>query len=328
MVKILQMSNSYIASGGHDYEKSSLKITSQELSRVPNEEYLIEEKSPLNSADTKSKECKDIYQQEDLALDTQVDIVDNQGQKVNLDKLSEAERTKLVALQKSVTRNAYPYSTADVVQFLIVSDLDITKSLTRMDKWQGILKKYKADKVEFKQALGFLSKYGQLLGIGGLDEAGRRVHTLNLSKVPAKIFMENFHLLMKVLNIIWDTLTVNVAEIRAGICMICNFKDFGNSNWSIELCNRFQQMLKDRYPLTIHHIYLVDTTLFTWGILTFAMPPTLKELVQYVSRDELTKIIPKDVLPACLGGNFDKEIELIPWIVKRLEEREGNPGAR
>jgi len=266
-----------------------------------------------------------VSDEEDSVLELKSDPVYEQ-QRIIMNELSKSERAKFKKLEKYVAKYGYPYRAIEIAQFLIVSHEDLKESESRMKRWRDLLKEHKADKVEIGQSLEFLRVFSNLSGIGGYEQEGRRIYCLNFGIIPVQSVLAQFPVFSKAMNILWDSLAINITEIRAGVCFVGNFEGFSAGNWSLKLFMRFMQMWQDKYPVRVRRLYLVDTPVYFWVVAKVVMSFTskkFKERFKFVSREELVKVLPLASLPTCLGGSFDEDLQFVPWIVNRLQQRSG-----
>lgn len=247
-----------------------------------------------------------------------------------LDALSEDEKSKFIILEDAVAKEGLSYQPIDIAQFLLVSHCNIPECMSRMKKWRGVMKEWEGDKVLLRSGLAYISENNDIWSIGGYDREGRRVWAVNFGNVPTKAVLEDFPRFCKCSNLLWDALTVNVSEVRAGLALICDFRGFGSANFSLKLFVRFIQMIAEKYPLRARRIYLIDPPVYFWIISKFVvmfLPKKFQERLQYVSNEDLMKIIPRASLPPTLGGVFKEATDAASWTVKRLKQRHGDSWA-
>jgi len=244
-----------------------------------------------------------------------------------VNKLNNEEKAKFEYLEKAVAEHGYKCQPIDLVQYLIVSHLEIPESLTRMKKWREELKKWGGDEVSVSSALEYLRGYPKYNSIGGYDNDGRRVYVVHFGDILPNDIIDNFPAYSKAVNLLWDALTINVPEVQAGLCLICDFHNFGTSNWSLTLFLRVLGLMGDKYPLRLRRIYFLDQPMYFLIIAKIVMtflPKWVKERIKLITREKLTEIIPKDSLPTRLGGIHKEAADLTSWMVKRLEGRYGS----
>jgi len=244
-----------------------------------------------------------------------------------INELNNEEKPKFEELEKAVVEHGYKCQPIDLVQYLIVSHLEIPECLTRMKKWREELKKWGGDEVSVSSTIQYFRDNPEWNSIGGYDNDGRRVYVVHFSTVVPNEIMENFQKYSKHVNLLWDALTINVPEIQAGLCLICDFQNFGSSNWSLTLLLRCLGLVSDKYPLRLRRIYFLDQPMYFLIIVKIVMtflPKKFKDRIKLTTREKLTEIIPKDSLPIRVGGTNKEAADLTSWIVKRLEGRYGS----
>jgi len=252
-------------------------------------------------------------------------IVDNQRILI-LDSLNQEEKEKFEILEKAVADNCLNEQPIDIAQYLIVSHLEIKESLTRIRKWRKEMRKWKGDQITVSSALDYMRAYPEYTSIGGYDLDGRRVYVLHFGSVIAKDILNDFSRYCKCVKLLWDATTINVNEVKAGLCFVCDFENFGTPSWSLTLFRRVLGLISNRYPIRLRRIYFVDQPAYFLVITKIVMaflPKKFKDRIQVVSREDLSKIIPKDSLPLRVGGTSKEAADLSSWVVKRLENRHG-----
>jgi len=246
---------------------------------------------------------------------------------VIMNGLTKEEIAKFEVLEKAVAEHGYKYEPIDLVQYLIVSHLEIPESFTRMKKWREELKKWGGDEVPVSSAIDNLRENPEWSSIGGYDNDGRRIYVIHFGSIFPKEIIPSFEVFCKTVNVLWDSLTVNVPEVQAGLCLICDFQNFGTSNWSLTLLLRVLGLMGDKYPLRLRRIYFLDQPgyflIISKIVMTF-LPSWFKKRIKLVTREQLKELIPKDSLPIRVGGNNKEAADLSPWVVKRLERRYGS----
>jgi len=244
-----------------------------------------------------------------------------------VNELNNEEKAKFEDLEKAVAEHGYKCQPIDLVQYLIVSHLEIPESLTRMKKWGEELKKWGGDKVSVSSTMEYFRGYPDWNSIGGYDNDGRRVYVVHFSTVFPHEVMGNFQAYSKSVNLLWDALTINVSEIRAGLCLICDFQNFGSANWSLTCLLRVLGLMSDKYPLRLRRIYFLDQPTYfliiSKIVMTF-LPKWFKSRIKLITREQLTETVPKDSLPTRVGGTNEEAADLTSWMAKRLEGRYGS----
>jgi len=303
-----------------DHVKSNVKYslasevkTSEQIPDVPNS-LSIEPFAPCQQQDEK------------FSLTISVEKSERQRRTAILDSLNEEEKVKFRILEEAIVKHGWNYQPIDIAQFLIVSHLKVTESLTRIRKWREVMKTWEGDTVSVFSAFQYIKAHPEYTSIGGYDPDGRRVYVIHFGSMPANDVLDDYSTFCKCFNLLWDATTTNVAEIRAGLCFICDLKNFGTSNWSIKLLLRLLQFINEKYPIRLRRIYLIDQSVFFQIIgkivLTF-LPKWLKDRIKFLKCESLQDIIPKDSLPPRVGGTYKDADDLASWVVKRLENRHG-----
>jgi len=244
-----------------------------------------------------------------------------------ISKLDIEEKASFKDLEKAVAKRGYKCQPIDLVQYLIVSHLKIPECLTRLQKWEEELKKWKGDEVPVSSSIEYIREHPEWNSIGGLDSEGRRVYVIHFGSVIPNEILNSFPRYCKSVNVLWDSLTINVPEVQAGLCFICDFQNFGTSNWSVSLLLRVLGLMGDKYPLRLRRIYFLDQPMYfliiSKIVMTF-LPKWFKQRIKLTSREKLKEIIPEDSLPIRVGGNNKEAADLSSWVVRRLEVRYGS----
>jgi len=241
--------------------------------------------------------------------------------------LNSEEKTKFKVLEKAVAEHGYKYQPIDLAQYLIVSHLEIPESLRRMKKWGEKKTEWKVDDVPVSRGIQYLKDYPLWISIGGYDKEGRRIYVIHFGNIIPSDITNNFATYVKSMNLLWDALTISVPEVKDGLCVICDFQDFGVSNWSLTVLRRFLELTVEKYPVRIRRIYFLDQPTYFFIISKIVMtclPKKFKERLKLISREELKEIIPESSLPPRVGGTSKVMSDLFSWIVKRLESRRGS----
>jgi len=244
-----------------------------------------------------------------------------------MSELNNEEKTKFKDLEKAVAEQGYQCQPIDLVQYLIVSHLKITESLTRIKKWAEEIRKWKGDQVPVSSTIEYFREHPEWNSIGGYDNDGRRIYVVHFGSVTPNEILSDFSTYCKSVNLLWDALTINVSEVQAGLCLICDFQNFGTSNWSLTLLLRVLGLMGEKYPLRLRKIYFLDQPMYfliiSKIVMTF-LPKWFKQRIKLISREKLKESIPKDSLPIRLGGNSKEAADLDSWVVRRLEVRYGS----
>jgi len=251
---------------------------------------------------------------------------DYQDRTTVLNSLNQEEKVKFRILEEAVAKHDWKYQAIDIAQFLIVSHLKITESLTRIKEWRKVMSTYGGDKVSVFSAFEYIKAHSEYTSIGGYDREGRRIYVIHFGSMPANDILNDYSTFCKCFNLLWDATTINVAEIRAGLCFICDLKNFGTSNWSVTLFLRLLQFINEKYPIRLRRIYILDQSKFFIVIAKLVMtflPKWLKSRIKLIKSEGLRNIIPQHSLPPRVGGTCKDAADLAAWVVKRLENRHG-----
>merc|ERR550534_1805662 len=219
---------------------------------------------------------------------------------VIMNGLTKEEKAKFEDLEKAVAKHGYKLQPIDLVQYLIVSHLKIAESLDRIKKWKGELEKWGGDEVPVSSALEYMRENPEWNSIGGYDNDGRRIYVLHFGSIVPHEIIRDFAVYCKSVNVFWDALTVNVPEVQAGLCFICDFQNFGTSNWSLTLLLRVLGLMGNKYPLRLRRIYFLDQPAYFVIISKIVMaflPSWFKKRIKLITREQLKELIPKDSLP-------------------------------
>jgi len=252
------------------------------------------------------------------------------GRQCILDALDQDEKEKYAILQKAVDKEGWSYQPIDLAQFLIVSHCNVSECLSRMLKWRKVMKECKDDKVLVRDGLAWLDASNDYWEPGGCDPDGRRVLIFHFGNVSVNHVLNEFSRFCMSANLFWDALTINVSEVRAGMACIADLRGFGYSNWSLKLFVQVLQMIWERYPIRMRRIYCVDAPAYFWVIFkvaTMVMPKKMKDRIQFITSEDLVKIIPRASIPPSFGGAFKEAPRVAPWVVKRLKQRYGDSWA-
>jgi len=304
-----------------DHVKSNVKhfckSDVQNLEKIPYE---------LNSFSGKPIGGPCLQQIEKLALKLSDEKSDSHGRTMVLNSLNEEEKVKFRILEEAVAKNGWKYQAIDIAQFLIVSHLKIKRSLTRIRKWREVMRTYGGDQVSVFSAFEYIKAHPEYTSIGGYDRDGRRIYVIHFGSMPANEILDEYSTFCKCFNLLWDATTINVPEIRAGLCFICDLKNFGTSNWSIKLLLRLLQFINEKYPIRLRRIYLLDQSTFfnvIAKILMTVLPKWIKSRIKLMKSEGLRNIIPQHSLPPRVGGTYKDAADLAAWVAKRLENRHG-----
>jgi len=295
-----------------------------------------------NGAETPDRDCCAIKGQDTKFSTNQFASVPPESNKISstnsgerriliLESLNQEEKEKFIILEKAVAHRCLIEQPIDLAQYLIVSHLEIAESLARIMKWRKVMRKWKGDQVTASSAFDYMRAHPEYTSIGGCDRDGRRVYVIHFGSVLAKDILNDFSRYCKCVKLLWDATTINVAEVKAGLCFIGDFKNFGTSNWSLTLLLRVLGLIRDKYPIRLRRLYFVNQPTYFMVISKIVMsvlPKKLRDRVKFISREGLSKIVPKASLPPRLGGTYKEADDLPSWVVKRLKSRHGTVWSR
>jgi hypothetical protein len=136
----------------------------------------------------------------------------------------------------------------------------------------------------------------------GKDKDGRPVAYLRLKFLrKEKIIKE---MIKQFIGYTFHKLEQN-SEHTEGAILVCDFEGLSLSNFNLDIC-LFTLSLKDKFPLVLKHLIILSVPWFASAFcnctMRFAFPAHVRDMMLFLSGEDLRNHIHEDQIPYFLGG--------------------------
>ncbi len=176
------------------------------------------------------------------------------------EELGWAREIKAAALAKGLEA----VSDFEYLQHAIVSKGKTGKALKRLERVAAFRKEYKLTSAEKDDAHALLVAVSKLFrglmpGIGR-DSDGHAVEMMVYRNFyPSQLRGEKeWRDMMGAFYYLFNAFNAEVADIRAGMVLICDCSGMGWNNFSLEVEKRCAAFYQDAYPVRMKHCYMID----------------------------------------------------------------------